>query len=325
MKLSVGPILYLWERSEVLRFYDSLCEAPVDIVYLGEVVCSKRRALRQEDWLNVAQMLRYAGKEVVISTLALIEAESELATLARITESADSLVEANDYACVECLGGRPFVAGPHLNVYNEATLHLLARHGAQRWVVPVELPLGIVAALAELRPPKLQVEMFAYGRLPLAFSARCFTARAHRRAKDDCQFTCADHPDGSTLYTREGQPFLALNGIQTQSAATQNLLPHLRKLRNAGVDVLRLSPQSSDFSAVVHAFRAALLGDSDAMLPPPLLPGGYCDGYLDGAAGIARAANERRTPFAPQAMQAAAAASSSHARPDHIPSHPADS
>ncbi len=297
MRLSVGPILYLWERSAVLRFYESLCEAPADIVYLGEVVCSKRRLLRKEDWHCVVQMLRSAGKEVVVSTLALIEAESELATLARIIESAGVLVEANDYACIECLAGWPFVAGPHLNVYNEATLQLFARHGAQRWVAPIELPLGIVAALAELRPPNLQVEMFAYGRLPLAFSARCFTARAHRRAKDDCQFICADHPEGTTVYSREGQPFLALNGIQTLSAATQNLLPHLPKLRNAGVDVLRLSPQSCDFSAVVHAFHAALLDDSDARLPAPFLPGGYCDGYLDGAAGIAHAANARRIPL----------------------------
>lgn len=310
MKLAVGPILYLWERSTVLSFYESLCDAPVDIVCLGEVVCSKRRPLRKEEWLSVARMLRSAGKEVVISTLALIEAESELATLARIVEQADTLVEANDYACVECLAGRPFVAGPHLNVYNEATLQLLARHGARRWVAPVELPLAIVAALAELRPPDLQVEMFAYGRLPLAFSARCFTARSQRRAKDDCDFICADHPDGTTVYSREGQPFLALNGIQTQSAAIQSLLPHLRKLRNAGVDVLRLSPQSRDFLDVVHAFRAALLDDASATLPPPFLPGGYCDGYLDGAAGIAHAASERRTPHSSRAQPAAEATSS---------------
>lgn len=309
MKLSVGPILYLWERSAVLSFYESLCEAPVDIVYLGEVVCSKRRPLRKEDWLGVARMLRSAGKEVVISTLALIEAESELAALARMAQSADALVEANDYACVECLDGRPFVAGPHLNVYNEATLKLLARHGARRWVAPVELPLAIVAALAELRPSRIEVEMFAYGRLPLAFSARCFTARAEQRPKDDCQFTCAAHPDGSTVYSREGQPFLALNGVQTQSAATQNLLPHVAKLRNAGVDVLRLSPQSRDFPAVVHAFHAALGGDDDATLPSSFLPGGYCDGYLDGAAGLAFGASEQRMQRPAPGRPAAAAAS----------------
>ncbi|MDY0067664.1 MAG: U32 family peptidase [Steroidobacteraceae bacterium] len=295
MRLAVGPILYLWERSAALEFYESLRDAPVDIVYLGEVVCSKRRVLQREDWPAVAQMLRAAGKEVVVSTLALIEAESELATLARLVEEAEGLVEANDYACVECLAGRPFVAGPHLNVYNEATLQMLARRGARRWAAPVELSLDLVRTLAASRPPGLEVEMFAYGRLPLAFSARCFTARAHRRPKDDCQFVCGGYPDGITLYSREDQPFLTLNGIQTQSAAVQNLLPHIDAIRGAGVDVLRLSPQSRDFLSVVRAFRDALDGAS-VTLPASFLPGDYCDGYLAGEAGLAQTASAQRPP-----------------------------
>lgn len=295
MKLSVGPILYLWERAAALTFYASLCDAPVDIVYLGEVVCSKRRVLHREDWRDVASMLRSAGKEVVFSTLALIEAESELATLARLVEQAPGLIEANDYACADCIGDRPFVAGPHLNVYNESTLQVLARRGARRWVAPVELPLEVVATLAASRPRGLEIEVFAYGRLPLAFSARCFTARAHRRQKDDCEFVCGDYPDGITIYSREDQPFLTLNGIQTQSAAVQNLLPHIPALHDAGVDVLRLSPQSRDFLTVAHAFREALHAAA-VTLPAPFLPGGYCDGYLDGAAGITQRAHVRHPP-----------------------------
>jgi collagenase-like PrtC family protease len=295
MKLAVGPILYLWERDAVLEFYESLCHAPVDIVYLGEVVCSKRRVLRREDWPAVARALIAAGKEVVFSTLALIEAESELATLARIADEAHGLFEANDYAAVECAGGRPFVAGPHLNIYNKATLDLLAQRGARRWVAPVELPLAIIATLAATRPEHLEVEVFAYGRLPLAFSARCFTARAHDRSKDDCGFICADYPDGITLYSREDQPFLALNGIQTQSASVQSLYPHVEALRDAGVDVLRLSPQSHDFAAVVDAFHDAVSATGARFIPESFLPGGYCDGYLDGAAGIAHAARAHRS------------------------------
>jgi collagenase-like PrtC family protease len=167
-----------------------------------------------------------------------------------------------------------------LSIYNDATLRLLARRGARRWVAPVELPLAIVAALAELRPANMEVEMFAYGRLPLAFSARCFTARAHRRAADSCGFICSDFPDGITIYSRHDQPLLTLNGIQTQSAAVYNLLPHIHRLRNAGVDVLRLSPQSRDFMAVIESFHDALDRGIEADFPPPYLPGGYCSDYL---------------------------------------------
>ena len=287
MKLAVGPILYLWDRGMALDFYATLCDAAVDVVYLGEVVCSKRRVLQREDWPMVAQALTDAGKEVVFSTLALIEAESEIATMARIVEAARGHVEANDMAAVQYCAGRPFVASPHLNIYNEATLALIAARGARRWVAPVEMPLATLATLAASRPAGLEIEVFAYGRLPLAFSARCFTARSLNRPKDDCGFTCGDYPDGITLFSREDQPFLALNGIQTQSAAVQNLLPHVEALRAAGVDSLRLSPHSRDFPAVIRAFRAAVDATGGAArFPAPSLPGGYCDGYLRGEAGI---------------------------------------
>ena len=82
----------------------------------------ERRQLRAD----VAQALLSAGKQVVVTTLALIEAESELATLARTVGEYGGLVEANDYAALDILDGRAFVAGPHLNVYNSATLDLLA-------------------------------------------------------------------------------------------------------------------------------------------------------------------------------------------------------
>lgn len=48
-------------------------------------------------------------------------------------------------------------------------------------------------ALGVQRP---EVELFAYGHLPLAYSARCFTARAENLPKDDCQFVCLNYPEG---------------------------------------------------------------------------------------------------------------------------------
>ena len=96
MKLSLGPLLYFWSRDEVIDFYRAVRDWPVDTVYLGEVVCSKRRGVRLEDWLAIAEDLAAAGKEVVLSTLALIEAESELLTMRRIVGNGKFAVEAND-------------------------------------------------------------------------------------------------------------------------------------------------------------------------------------------------------------------------------------
>ncbi len=97
--------------------------------------------------------------------------------------------------------------------------------------MPVELSRTTLAAIQAERPDNVETEVFVYGRLPLAYSARCFTARHHNLPKDDCQYRCLDYPEGLTLSTREGQAFLAINGIQTQSAQTCNLLPELAELR----------------------------------------------------------------------------------------------
>jgi collagenase-like PrtC family protease len=293
MRLSIGPILYFWPRETVLAFYQRLADAPVDVVYLGEVVCSKRRALRLEDWLDIAGHLRAAGKEVVLSTLALVEAESELGLMRRIAGNGRFRVEANDMAAVNMLAGRAeFVAGPHLNTYNHETLALLHSVGARRWAMPVELNRDALAALQQKRPADMETEVFAFGRLPLAFSARCFTARAHNLGKDECGFRCADDPDGMLLSTQEHQAFLTLNGIQTQSAQTYNLLPHLAELDALKVDVVRLSPQAQGMFEIIEAFHAALAGglgadEAEARLRP-YLPHGVSDGYWFGQAGMAR-------------------------------------
>jgi collagenase-like PrtC family protease len=104
----------------------------------------------------------------------------------------------------------------------------------------------------------IATEVFAYGRVPLAFSARCFTARARDLGKDDCGFCCIDDPDGKVMATVDGQPLLALNGIQTQSARPYSLAPVLDAVAAAGVDVLRISPQAQGTFDVVREFRDGL-------------------------------------------------------------------
>ena len=289
MNLSIGPLLYYWPRDEVLAFYDEAASWPVDRIYLGESVCSRRHLLRLPDWLALAEKLAAAGKEVALSTQALIESESDLKTLRRIVGDGRFLVEANEWGAVHLLSeaGMPFVAGPTLNVYNPETLAVLAEAGAKRWLPPVEMSRDMLAALLGRAPAGLETEVFAYGRLPLAYSARCFTARHYNLPKDDCQFRCLDHPDGLTLSTREGKPFLTINGIQTQSAGVYSLIGELPSLRGLGVGTLRLSPQSRHMGRVAEAFRAALAGKADAARSlARVMPGQPVDGYWHGRAGL---------------------------------------
>ncbi|RMG35740.1 MAG: U32 family peptidase, partial [Gammaproteobacteria bacterium] len=232
-----------------------------------------------------------AGKEVVLSSLALIEAESDLKYLRRLCGNGRFMVEANDMAAVQLLAGKtPFVAGPFVNIYNGATLRKLAGLGMHRWVMPVELSRETLSQLQAERPSGVETEVFAFGRLPLALSARCFTARAHNLPKDDCQFRCLDYPDGMLLSTQEDSRFLNLNGIQTQSAQTHVLLHELDHLRTLGVDRLRISPQSRHTVEIVQAFADVLQArrdGADALHEVnDYLPCGPCDGYWQGQAGL---------------------------------------
>ncbi len=247
----------------MLDFYETIAEAPVDVVYLGETVCSRRHELRLPDWIDIAGLLAAAGKQAVLATQTLIESESDLKTLRKLAEEKAFLAEANDMGAVRLLAEsrRPFVAGPFLNVYNGATLAMLARLGASRWVMPVEMSREALAGLQASRPAGLETEVFAYGRLPLAFSARCFTARHYNLQKDDCQFKCMEYPDGLLIRTREKEGFLTLNGIQTQSARVYNLIGEIGELRASGVDILRLSPQSQHTPELIDIFRARLAGE----------------------------------------------------------------
>jgi collagenase-like PrtC family protease len=291
VKLSLGPIHYFWEREQVVDFYRAAADSPVDIVYLGEVICAKRRLVSPEDWLDIGRELQAAGKEVVLSTLTLIEAASEASAVKRLCENDAFPVEANDYSAIQFLSsaGRPFVTGHSVNIYNGRALALLARLGLKRWVLPVELGLDTLADLQQERPAGVETEVFACGRLPLAYSARCYTARSENLPKDDCRYKCIDYPDGRLLKTREGKDFLVLNGIQTLSAPTHVALEHYARLKALGVDVLRISPQAEHTMDVLALFDAARAGGDLLKLGSELLkllPGEACNGYLEAAAGM---------------------------------------
>lgn len=288
-RLTLGPVLFNW-RPETLRdFYFRMAdEADVDTVCVGEVVCSKRSPFITPHLPEIIARLAAAGKEVVLSSLALIMTEREVGEARDLAGTEGWLVEANDISVAAMLAPKPFAVGPMVNVYNEGTLAYLESLGAIRVCLPAELPADIIAILA--KATNCEIEVQAFGRLPLAISARCYHARSRNLAKDGCQYVCADDPDGMAVDTLDDQAFLAVNGTQTMSYHYLDLLGDLDRLRAAGVRRFRLSPQNTDMAAVAALFRATMAGtighDEAAARLGALCPDAeFANGYIHGREG----------------------------------------
>lgn len=288
MQYALGPVLWYWPTNTLEDFYQQAARSSADIIYLGEAVCSKRRATPYARWMALARDVASSGKQVVLSTLALLQSPSELKELQRYVENGEFLIEANDIGTVNMAAERhlPFVAGPTLNVYNADTLQLLVKEGMTRWCMPVEMSrdwLLQLLAQCETRGIRQQfeVEVMGYGHLPLALSARCFTARSENRAKDDCETCCINYPTGRRVNSQEGQQVFVLNGIQTMSGYCYNLGNDLAGMRGQ-VDCVRLSPQDTSTLAEIDRFRA----NENGQAPLMVAKGCDCNGYWRKLAGM---------------------------------------
>lgn len=287
LSLTLGPVLYNWPATRWTDFYNRIAdEAPVDRVCLGEVVCSKRKPFLDDVILGTVDRLERGGKEVVYATLALPTNKREIRDIGDMIQ-AGYLIEANDIATVHMLNGREHVVGPFVNIYNEDALALHLKLGATRICLPPELPFESIRTLAA---GNNAVEVFAFGRSPLALSARCYSARSQGIAKDACQFVCEDDPDGMDVCTIDGAPFLAVNGIQTLGYVVTAAVNQVAMLRDAGVVSLRLSPQTCDMVRVAQIFRDLADGsttpkEASEALTVLHLPGPLSDGFLRGLPG----------------------------------------
>lgn len=292
-KLTLGPVLFHWPVEQLLDFYARIAdESSIDIVYLGEVVCSKRAPFFEDRLVEVAERLERGGKQVVLSSLAEVMLPRERKTIAEFCETRDREIEINDGAALYHISGRPHRIGPFFNVYNEDTLAYLLGRGATHVCLPAELPASAVRILSEWAKERgVGIEMQVFGRISLAVSARCYHARAHRRTKDNCLFVCEKDPDGMPLRTLDGRSFLAVNGIQTLSWGYLNLLNESRTMLEMGVGNLRLSPHTGDMVATSAVFRDVTEGRLDPgeglSVLRNLHPGAdFVNGFWRGRAGF---------------------------------------
>jgi collagenase-like PrtC family protease len=275
MKLTLGPVLYNWKPEAWRDFYFRIAdEAPIDSVVVGEIVCSKRSPFIAEHIPAVIERLVASGKEVVLGSLMLMSLVRERNAMAELAADDGFSMEVNDLSCLGMIGDKPHVIGPFINIYNEATAGYFASHGAKRICLPPELPLTAIRTIAAALPD-VTIEVFGFGRAPLAISARCYHARLNKLSKDNCKFVCEQDPDGLAVMTLDNEPFLSMNGVQTLSYACTSVLGEIGDLREAGVRSLRLSPQQCDMVHVSRLYRDVIDGTTSATEAAAVLPSIY--------------------------------------------------
>jgi collagenase-like PrtC family protease len=104
-KLALGPVLYYWPKDKLLDFYERIAPCRWRCLSRRNGLLQAPRA-EYRRLAGLAERLSAAGKEVVLSTMALLEAESELKTLRRLCENGRFTVEANDLGAVRLLSDR---------------------------------------------------------------------------------------------------------------------------------------------------------------------------------------------------------------------------
>lgn len=191
----------------------------------------------------------------------------------------------------------------HISTQAGVTNYLTARElfslGARRVVLARELSLEEIRGIRQNTPPELELEVFVQGAMCVSFSGRCllsnyFTGRDGNRG--ECAQPCRWRYH-LVEETRPGQYFPISeeeNGTYILNAKDLCLLPHLDKLRDAGVDSFKIEgrAKSAYYVAVAaNAYRcAADLLKNEVYAPPPWLleePGKlshrpYCTGFLFG-------------------------------------------
>ena len=286
MNLSLGPLTYCWNKTVTFEYYEAVADTAIDTVYLGEVICSRRRELKYKDYLELASLLNNKGKKVILSTLTLIESASELVELKRIINNAEFAIEANDMAAVNLAqeAAIPFVAGPTLNLHNRASLDIMQKIGMTRFIMPYELSKYWLQQVLAESSNTFETEVLGYGYIPLAHSARCFTAKHHQKPKLDCQIICQQYPKGILTQTQESQPLLRLNGIQTQSAAKVNLINQMTDMSAIGINYFRISP--SGFEDIALIKQLSNLDEINLTGINIERPANDCNGYWYGEPGM---------------------------------------
>ena len=239
---SLGALLYPWNATQIKQLYQDAANCSlISRVYLGEIVCAKRNPLLAKYLPKIIDEVQAAGKQIIFSTPILHNDEESHQLMLNNIELARQYqcpIEINDLAGLKHATGLEIIIGPYINTYNQASLAVFARNGAQRICPPFEVNRSVIADLAAFVLP---LEVNILGRVALSISSRCFIAHNLNIERDNCKLACFKHSAGFNAGS-EQQELFNLNGMQVQSAKIYNLIKEIPDLQSIGVHNFRINP-----------------------------------------------------------------------------------
>jgi uncharacterized membrane-anchored protein YjiN (DUF445 family) len=128
LRISLGPLLFYWPRRKILDFYAEMAGSAASIVYLGEVVCSRRHEMKLDDWLALGRDLAAADSAVAGWLVDRLEgARVALVTDEGLRQDLEGWIKRHAVGLVERHHGR-------LATFIERGIHALGPAGAVRLI-----------------------------------------------------------------------------------------------------------------------------------------------------------------------------------------------
>jgi len=293
MKLALSPVYDSWDRLRLRDFYlKEVVEMDVDTVYIGEVICQKRLTLSENDFKEIIAALKESGKDVYLSSLALITNNDELERSKQFLHLFDG-VEVNSFGVLNILindekyKDLKIILGPFMNVYNSVSADYLKKFNPARLVIPYEVPYETIKDISS--KSDLPLEVNSWGHLSTALSWRCYTARSFDLERDNCAKKCLEHPDGILIETVKKEDLYIINGIQLQSSKIHCLVEQIDMLKEINVSHMRITPSNDNTTDVVNIFSDVLCGNLGNKEAADMLsayaPHGLSNGWFLGKPG----------------------------------------
>lgn len=254
MKISLAPLPLNYSLSTLHQFYEEVAASDfIDCVYIGEVFCPKR-LFSLQSYLKFKEILEQAGKEVVFSTYALPTKEEDFVQVLPFIEATD-LIEVNSLGFLAFLKKQAphknFLMGSNCNLYNIHDFEIARDWGSKGAVSHFDLLEETVEAV--LVKNVLPLEVPIYGRFPLAFSWRCYTALFFGKKRGGCELVCQTKTDLS-LKNLEGEAAFVVNGNLIESGRTICLFELGKKLAELGAAFGRLYAGPGEATRVAELF-----------------------------------------------------------------------